>query len=215
MRTLALVFFTAPTLAMLLLSCDSNAPLEPAAITDLPLAAAASGAELQGPTSATAVSSSESQIDITWQDGSSNETKFEVHRSTTGESGVFTLLATTGPNLVAYHDRGLEPGTQYCYRIRAARVVSAVLLEQADPGRSGARGGLLQPGDPGRLELRPRLVGAGGFLTYCSSPPSTASRASIRIPSSPSPKRRLGTPSPSLRDWGRRIARWARFCSTA
>lgn len=125
MRTLAFVFFTAPALAVLLLSCDSNAPLEPAAVTDLPLAAAASGAQLQGPTSATAVSSSESQIDITWQDGSSNETKFEVHRSTTGESGVFTLLATTGPNLVAYHDQGLKPGTQYCYRIRAARVVSA------------------------------------------------------------------------------------------
>jgi fibronectin type 3 domain-containing protein len=125
MRTLAFVFFTAPALAVLLLGCDSNAPLEPAAVTDLRLTAAASGAQLLAPTSATAVSSSESQIDITWQDGSSNETKFEVHRSTTGESGVFTLLATTGPNLVAYRDRGLEPGTPYCYRIRAARVVSA------------------------------------------------------------------------------------------
>jgi len=125
MRTLAFVFFTAPALAVLLLSCDSIAPLEPATVTDLRLAAAASGTQLPAPTSARAVSSSESQIDITWQDGSSNETKFEVHRSTTGESGVFTLLATTGPNLVAYRDRGLEPGTQYCYRIRAGRVVSA------------------------------------------------------------------------------------------
>src|SRR6266536_1258920 len=109
MRTLVFVFFATPAFVVLLLSCNSDAPLEPAAVTDLRLAAAASGTQLPAPTSATAVPSSESQIDITWQDGSSNETKFEVHRSTTGESGVFTLLATTGPNLVAYRDRGLEP----------------------------------------------------------------------------------------------------------
>jgi hypothetical protein len=62
------------------------------------------------------------QIDITWQDNSKNETRFEVQRSTTGPSGTFTVLAGPGANVGAYRDQGLfEPRAQYCYRVRAVR----------------------------------------------------------------------------------------------
>jgi titin len=70
-------------------------------------------------TSATAVS--HTQIDVTWQDNSSNESGFEVHRSTTGPSGTFSLLGPTGAGGTSYSDGGLTASTQYCYRTRAFR----------------------------------------------------------------------------------------------
>ena len=70
-------------------------------------------------TSATAVSSR--QIDVSWQDNSSNETGFEVHRSTGGPSDTFSLLGSTGPGGTSYSDAGLTASTQYCYKTRALR----------------------------------------------------------------------------------------------
>ena len=45
-----------------------------------------------------------------------NATFYEIYRSTTGSEGNFDLLATT--DQTTYHDTGLKPGTQYCYRVR-------------------------------------------------------------------------------------------------
>jgi len=73
------------------------------------------------PSSASAVATSESRIDVSWPDNSSNETGFEVHRSTTGSSGTFTLLATSSANVTSYSDAGLAAETQYCYEVRSFR----------------------------------------------------------------------------------------------
>jgi titin len=73
------------------------------------------------PSNSNGVASSESTIEISWQDNSSNETGFEVHRSAT-VTGSFTLRTTRGPQITRYSDQGLEPGSQYCYKVRAARV---------------------------------------------------------------------------------------------
>lgn len=97
-------------LLLSLLACDQDQPLAP----DESLAVVPKPATGLG---ATAVSPS--QIELAWQDGSPNETGFEVHRSTTGPNGAFALLATTGSNVVNYSDAGLSAATQYCYKVRA------------------------------------------------------------------------------------------------
>lgn len=59
------------------------------------------------------------QIDLAWQNNSKNESGFEIHRSTTGAGGTFTLLGSTGPGITSYGDGGLTASTQYCYKARA------------------------------------------------------------------------------------------------
>src|SRR2546430_9150968 len=73
------------------------------------------------PAYASADAASDSRIDVSWPDKSLNETGFEVHRSTTGPGGAFTLLATTGRNVTRYSDQGLPAETQYCYEVRSFR----------------------------------------------------------------------------------------------
>src|SRR6266705_3932379 len=73
------------------------------------------------PASLAATAFSFNQINLTWQDNSSNETGFEVYRSTTGPSGAFALLATTGSRVSSYSDFGVAGETQYCYEVRTFR----------------------------------------------------------------------------------------------
>jgi hypothetical protein len=73
------------------------------------------------PSNASSVAVSQSQIQVTWQDNSPNESGFEVHRSITGASGPFTKLAGTGAGVTSYSDQGLTPTTEYCYRVRSFR----------------------------------------------------------------------------------------------
>ncbi|HET9512517.1 MAG TPA: fibronectin type III domain-containing protein [Gemmatimonadales bacterium] len=84
-------------------------------------AAAVQGASLRAPTSAAAVAASATQIAISWQDNSSNETGFQVDRSTNGAFGNFTRLVTTGANAKTWLDGELAPASSYCYRVRAVR----------------------------------------------------------------------------------------------
>jgi len=58
---------------------------------------------------------------VTWQDNSTSETGFEIHRSMTGPAGTFTLRASTGAGVTSYSDIGLTASAQYCYKIRAFR----------------------------------------------------------------------------------------------
>ncbi len=71
------------------------------------------------PSNTNAVAASDSRIDVSWQDNSTNETGFEVHRSTNGPNGAFTLIATTTAGVTSRADAGLNPSTQYCYQVRA------------------------------------------------------------------------------------------------
>jgi hypothetical protein len=107
--------------SLLALGCRADAAVEPSVLTGGPVAAMASASPLAAPSNAGAVSPSQSRIDVSWQDNSGNETGFEVHRSTTGPAGSFTLVAATGRDAVAHSEAGLSAATQYCYRIRASR----------------------------------------------------------------------------------------------
>lgn len=71
------------------------------------------------PTNLNATSVSTSQINLSWQDNSNNETTFQIERSTTSSPSGFSLYATVNANQTSYSDNGLNPNTQYWYRVRA------------------------------------------------------------------------------------------------
>lgn len=66
-----------------------------------------------------AAPNSTTQIDLSWQDNANGETGWEIHRSTTGGGGTFFFFATIAASTTAYSDRGLQPATEYCYKVRS------------------------------------------------------------------------------------------------
>ncbi len=73
---------------------------------------------LQAPTGLTATAVSSSQIDLTWQDNSANETGFQVQRRVAGSTN-WVQIATTATNATAFSNTGLQPNTTYHYRVQA------------------------------------------------------------------------------------------------
>ena len=61
---------------------------------------------------------STSQINLSWDDNSVNETGFKIERKT-GISGIFSQIAPVGANVVSYQNTGLDENTTYYYRVRA------------------------------------------------------------------------------------------------
>ncbi len=76
---------------------------------------------LPAPTNLQAATVSSAQINLTWQDNSSDETEFRIERSPDGSSG-WTQIATVGANNTNYSSSGLSADTSYSYRVRAYRV---------------------------------------------------------------------------------------------
>jgi hypothetical protein len=64
-----------------------------------------------------APAASASQINLSWTDGSTDESGFYVERSTDGAN--FTQIGATGANTTTYSSTGLSGGTPYYYRVRA------------------------------------------------------------------------------------------------
>jgi hypothetical protein len=68
------------------------------------------------------------KITVTFKDTATNETSFDVERSTTGPTGTFTLIATlpslTGTGMVTYTDTITTSASNvtYTYRVRAGNV---------------------------------------------------------------------------------------------
>lgn len=57
------------------------------------------------------------EVQLQWEDNSTNETGFKIERAL--GSGSFVQIATVGANVVTYRDTGLADGAQYQYRVRA------------------------------------------------------------------------------------------------
>ena len=74
---------------------------------------------LKTPTKLVAVLTAATTITPAWLDNSTNETGFEIWRSSSGISGTYTLLTTTTANTTRYDNTGRTPGKQYCYKVRA------------------------------------------------------------------------------------------------
>jgi hypothetical protein len=102
-----------------LISCDRTQPLAP----DLDARATSSGPTLNAPSGTNVVAVSWNQVNVSWQDNSTNESGFEVHRSTTGPSGAFAFLVSTQVDVSSYGNGGLSGTSQYCYKIRAFRTI--------------------------------------------------------------------------------------------
>ena len=79
---------------------------------------------LQPPSGLTATTVSNSRIDLTWQDNSSNETGFLVQQrrdALPDDDWVqpWISIATTAANITGFSDDGFLPGTFYHHRVRA------------------------------------------------------------------------------------------------
>jgi hypothetical protein len=72
---------------------------------------------IKPPINLVAVAVSSSQIDLTWTDQTATETGFSIERKTLGST--YAEIATVGANVIAFSDTGLNPNTQYFYRVRA------------------------------------------------------------------------------------------------
>jgi transcriptional regulator CtsR len=59
--------------------------------------------------------SSDSQINLSWTDNSTNETGFKIERKTI--TGAYIAVASTAFNTTTYNDIGLTPNTTYTYRV--------------------------------------------------------------------------------------------------
>jgi len=71
----------------------------------------------KAPSALAAAAASSAQINLSWTDNATNETGFELERSTDAVS--FTKIADLGPNVTAYQHTGLSPATRYWYRVLA------------------------------------------------------------------------------------------------
>ena len=93
-----------------------------------------------GTLSANAISST--QVNLSWADNSTNETGFEIERST-GDNSSYSSIATTAAGVTTYQDNGnLSAATTYYYRVRAVNATGA-------SGYSNEANATTLPGSPG------------------------------------------------------------------
>jgi len=71
------------------------------------------------PTNLTATAASASQINLSWQDNSSDESGFVVERCVGTACTSFARLTTVSANITTYIDAGLTSNTTYRYRVSA------------------------------------------------------------------------------------------------
>jgi fibronectin type 3 domain-containing protein len=73
------------------------------------------------PLNVAAAALSPTQVSVTWQDVSNNESGFKVQRSTDGVH--FMTIVTVSVNSTSYEDSGLSPGTVYYYQVLSTNVI--------------------------------------------------------------------------------------------
>lgn len=98
------------------------------------------------PANLTAIAVSSSQINLTWEDLSGNETGFSIERALDGAN--FAVLTAVAANATLFTDTGLTPCQTYSYRVRAFQRGHGHAGFRAAPQRSqflGAPRAQLQP----------------------------------------------------------------------
>lgn len=102
------------------------------------------------PSNLTVLATSATQINLSWNDNSANETGFSIRRKT-GRDGTWTQIATVSQNVTSFFNTGLDPDLTYYYAIVAYNLagVSASSNEAnaTTPGALTAR-----PIAPGSLQ---------------------------------------------------------------
>jgi hypothetical protein len=69
-------------------------------------------------------------IDVEWSDNSENEARFEVQRRT--KDGDWSLIQELSANTTRYRDSGLQPETEYEYRVRACNATGCSRYSNRD-----------------------------------------------------------------------------------
>src|SRR6266571_8366812 len=73
------------------------------------------------PSALGAVIATVAQIDLSWTDGSDNETGFKIERKA-GAGGTYSQIATVAANVTSYSDTSVSAGNTYYYRVRSTNV---------------------------------------------------------------------------------------------
>ncbi|MEQ1758998.1 MAG: fibronectin type III domain-containing protein, partial [Vicinamibacterales bacterium] len=73
-----------------------------------------------GPSALAAVAQTHTVVQLSWVDGSTNETGFKIERA--GSNGIFAEIASVAANTTSFTNTGLTAETQYSYRVRAFNV---------------------------------------------------------------------------------------------
>jgi serine protease len=84
-------------------------------------AVAAAQGGLLAPSNLQATAASATQINLTWQDNSSDETGFKIERCQGANCTNFAQLATVGANVTTYNNTGVAANTSYSYRVRGLK----------------------------------------------------------------------------------------------
>ena len=71
------------------------------------------------PSGLTATAASQSQINLSWVDNSTNETGFKIERCKGANCANFAQVGTVASNTTSFPDAGLAKNTTYRYRVRA------------------------------------------------------------------------------------------------
>jgi hypothetical protein len=77
------------------------------------------------PTNLAVAVSGAARISLDWTDNASDESGFEIWRSTAGSSGTYSLQAERAANVTSANDPGLSAGAEYCYKVRAVGAATA------------------------------------------------------------------------------------------
>jgi fibronectin type 3 domain-containing protein len=92
---------------------SSSASSEACATTPTPAAA-----NPAAPSNLATMNVDATDVTLTWQDNSDNETGFQIQRATSS-GGPWSVVGSVGANVTTYTDSGLSPSTTYYYEVAA------------------------------------------------------------------------------------------------
>jgi probable HAF family extracellular repeat protein len=118
--------------------------------------------ELNPPTNLQAQAISSTQIRLTWQDNSPDETGFEIQRRHQNATS-FATIATVRAGQTSYTDWALAPATTYVYRVRAVDTVQGRVSAWSNEASATTLGDL--PAAPSDLRAQ-ALSGSQVLLTW-------------------------------------------------
>ncbi len=107
-------------------------------------------AELKAPSGLKVDNATEGQIVLSWADNSEDEDGFKVERSTNKDSG-FAEVKSVAANITTHTDTGLDPSTEYFYRVQAFKGTEVSPFSMVISGMTGAMTVSFGSGDVGIL----------------------------------------------------------------